>query len=293
MANFYPVMNGHKIIKNRKDSALPWQCHITEISLIGDNKWGDGQKPSTYWMHFRYQPHWTLSSWELWTICWCLYCWAFLWICLCSDASGEGLYGTLLENLQEHNLNIPYCFGQSYNGSKIMEIDTVCSWLPKHCVPCSSHTLDLVMADPQWCPSPSLVFCRDCTIYSIHLCSTGQYKGNMWSNSLRNHQQDEARIDSVKVVRYQLPEILQASSALQSIAVEDSDTAKSLHDELMPWHFVLCTIIWLCFASGLPCQQDSVKSKLFLLKHSRGTWTFLPGALRIASGLRRYQLTTS
>ncbi|KAI4892093.1 hypothetical protein NFI96_003229 [Prochilodus magdalenae] len=59
----------------------------------------------------------------------------------------------------------------------------------------------------------------------------------------------EARIDSVKVVRYQLPEILEALSALQTFGMEkgDSETmssAKSLHDELKTWSFLLCTIIW-------------------------------------------------
>ncbi len=34
----------------------------------------------------------------------------------------------------------------------------------------------------------------------------------------------EARIDSVKVVRYQLPEIVEALSALQTFAVEKKDT---------------------------------------------------------------------
>jgi len=59
----------------------------------------------------------------------------------------------------------------------------------------------------------------------------------------------EARIDSVKVLRYHLPEVLEALSALQTFAVEKRDsetfsTAKSLHSEMNTWRFLLCTIIW-------------------------------------------------
>lgn len=59
----------------------------------------------------------------------------------------------------------------------------------------------------------------------------------------------EARIDSVKVVRYYLPEVIQALSALEahSIAKKDAvtlSTATSIKSELMTWRFVLCTVIW-------------------------------------------------
>ncbi|CAK6951761.1 hypothetical protein NFI96_003229 [Scomber scombrus] len=59
----------------------------------------------------------------------------------------------------------------------------------------------------------------------------------------------EACIESVKAVRYQLPQILKALSALQTFAVEKRDsetmsTANALHDELKSWHFLLCTMIW-------------------------------------------------
>lgn len=59
----------------------------------------------------------------------------------------------------------------------------------------------------------------------------------------------EAWIDCVKVVRYQLPEILDALSALQTFAIEKGDsetmsTAKSLHGELNTWSFLPCTMTW-------------------------------------------------
>lgn len=53
----------------------------------------------------------------------------------------------------------------------------------------------------------------------------------------------------MKVVRYQLPEIVEALSSLQTFAVEkkDSETmfiAKSIQNEIMTWCFVLCVVIW-------------------------------------------------
>lgn len=59
----------------------------------------------------------------------------------------------------------------------------------------------------------------------------------------------EARIDSVKVVRYHLPEVIQALSALQTHSVQKKNsetlsTATSIKRELMTWRFVLCIVIW-------------------------------------------------
>lgn len=59
----------------------------------------------------------------------------------------------------------------------------------------------------------------------------------------------EARIESVKVVRYHLPELIQALSGLQTLSVQKKDsetlsTATSTKAELMTRRFVLCTVIW-------------------------------------------------
>lgn len=60
----------------------------------------------------------------------------------------------LLENLQKHNLNIAYCRGQSHdNGSNMMGhkqgVQARIRQLNNKalCVPCISHTLNLVIAD--------------------------------------------------------------------------------------------------------------------------------------------------
>lgn len=126
------------------------------------------------------------------------------------------------------------------------------------CIPCSSHTLNLVVADA-----------AKSSVLSISFFGVLQRLYNVFSSSVQrwavlNMEQEhvkqltlkpllttrwEAWIDCVKVVRYQLPEILDALSALQTFAIEkgDSETmsaAKSLHGELKTWSFLLCTMTW-------------------------------------------------
>ncbi|XP_062286941.1 zinc finger MYM-type protein 1-like [Scomber scombrus] len=177
------------------------------------------------------------------------------------DTTGRGLTETLLEHLQNHNLNISDCRGQSYdNGSNMMgQKQGVQSRILQNCkalcVPCSSHTLNLVVADA-----------AKSSVLAISFFGVLQRLYNLFSSSvqrwaiLKEHVKQlslkplsttrwEACIESVKAVRYQLPQILKALSALQTFAVEKRDsetmsTANALHDELKSWHFLLCTMIW-------------------------------------------------
>ncbi len=178
------------------------------------------------------------------------------------DTTEKGLTEILLEHLQRHNLNISDCRGQSYdNGSNMMgqKQGVQARILQQNnkalCVPCSSHTLNLVVADA-----------AKSSILSISFFGVLQRLYNLFSSSvhrwaiLKEHVKQlslkplsttrwEARIESVKVVRYQLPQILQALSALQTFALEKKNsetmsTASGLHDELKSWRFLLCTMIW-------------------------------------------------
>uniref|UniRef100_A0A3B1J9M7 TTF-type domain-containing protein n=1 Tax=Astyanax mexicanus TaxID=7994 RepID=A0A3B1J9M7_ASTMX len=70
------------------------------------------------------------------------------------DTSGKGLTEVLLDHLQKHNLSISDCRGQSYdNGSNMMGqkqgVQARILQLNNKalCIPCSSHTLNLVVAD--------------------------------------------------------------------------------------------------------------------------------------------------
>lgn len=177
------------------------------------------------------------------------------------DTTGKGLSDTLLERLAKLNLNLADCRGQSYdNGSNMMGhkqgVQARILQLNEKalCVPCSSHTLNLVVADAAKTSVTSISFFgvlqRLYTIFSSsvqHWAVLQQHVKQLTVKSL-SVTRWEARIDSVKVVRYHLPDIIQALSALQTASVQkkDSETlssATSIKKELMTWRFVLCTII--------------------------------------------------
>uniref|UniRef100_A0A3Q2DVQ2 TTF-type domain-containing protein n=1 Tax=Cyprinodon variegatus TaxID=28743 RepID=A0A3Q2DVQ2_CYPVA len=178
------------------------------------------------------------------------------------DTTGKGLCDTLLEKLDKFSLSIADCRGQSYdNGSNMMghQQGVQARILQMNekalCVPCSSHTLNLVVADA-----------AKSSVVSITFFGVLQRLYNLFSSSvqrwalLEEHVKQltikslsvtrwEARIDSVKVVRYHLPEIIEALSALETLSVQkkDSETlskATSIKNELMKWSFVMCTVIW-------------------------------------------------
>ncbi|KAL7888651.1 hypothetical protein AOLI_G00036250 [Acnodon oligacanthus] len=154
------------------------------------------------------------------------------------DTSGKGLTEVLLD----HSLSISDCRGQSYDNSsnmmshkqgvqaRILQLNNKALRIP-----CSSHTLNLVVADA-----------AKSSVLSTSFFGVLQRVYNLFSSSvhcwavLREHVKQltlkpfsatrwEARIDSVKVVRYQLPEILEAFSAFQTYAMEkgDSETMSS------------------------------------------------------------------
>lgn len=178
------------------------------------------------------------------------------------DTTGKGLSETLLGKLDHLNLNIANCRGQSYdNGSnmmghkqgvqaRILQINDKAL-----CVPCSSHTLNLVVSDAAQSSVTSIsyfgVLQRLYNLFSSsvqHWAVLEQHVTQLTVKSLSTTRW-EARIDSVKVVRYFLPEVVNALSALEAHSVAKKDTvtlstATSIEKELLTWRFVLCTVIW-------------------------------------------------
>ncbi|KAL7371932.1 hypothetical protein ABVT39_007116 [Epinephelus coioides] len=178
------------------------------------------------------------------------------------DTTGKGLCNMLLEKLQKHNLNIAYCRGQSHDSgsnmmghkqgvqARILQLNNKAL-----CVSCNSHTLNLVIADA----AKSLV--RSMSLFGVlqRLCTLFSSSMSHWA-ILKQHVKDftvkpllvtrwEARIQSVKALRYQMPEMIQALSALNDVAVEkkDSETmssAESILREMRTWQFLLCIVVW-------------------------------------------------
>lgn len=122
-------------------------------------------------------------------------------------------------------------------------------------VPCGSHTLNLVVGDA-----------AKSSVTSISFFGLIQRLYNLFSSSvqrwsiLKEHVKNltlkalsttrwECRVEAVKAVRYQLPEIVKALTALKEYATEKRDadvvsTAESICKELQKWPFVVSTIVW-------------------------------------------------
>lgn len=145
------------------------------------------------------------------------------------DTTGKGPFDTLLEKLDKFNLSTADCRRQSYdNGSNMMGhrqgVQARRLQLNEKalCVPCSSHTLNLVVADAaksSEISSPSLVWSGGITISLALMFNTGQFssvKEHVKQLTLKSLSDQmtrwEARIDSV--VRYHLPEVIHALSVL-------------------------------------------------------------------------------
>lgn len=99
------------------------------------------------------------------------------------DTKGRGLYETLLKKLDRLNLDIRECCGQSYDNesnmmghkqglqAKLLQLNEKALYIP-----CSSHTLNLVVADAAKSSVLSLSFLasfRDCTVFLVPLCNAG------------------------------------------------------------------------------------------------------------------------
>lgn len=159
------------------------------------------------------------------------------------------------------DLDINNCRGQVYdNGSnmmghkqgvqkRVLEVNHKAL-----CVPCTSHTLNLVVADS-----------AKSSVISISFFGTLQRLYNIFSSSVQRWsilQQHvkltvkslsttrwECRIDSVKAVRKEMPGILEALTDLEDHAIEKKDgdtlsTAQGLSKELRTWKFLLCVMVW-------------------------------------------------
>ena len=186
----------------------------------------------------------------------------FMGFLLADDTTGQGLLQLFLGHLEKLGLDLSNCRGQSYDNGSNMQGKTqgvqarMLQLNPKAlCVQCGSHTLNLVVGDAA----------KSSTI-SLGYFGTLQRLYNLFSGSvqrwtiLQEHVKDfsvkalsttrwECRVDAVKAVRYQLPEIVDALTAVHKHATlkkdpECASTADSLKDNMMKWSFMVSTFVW-------------------------------------------------
>ncbi|XP_078024518.1 zinc finger MYM-type protein 1-like [Epinephelus lanceolatus] len=172
------------------------------------------------------------------------------------DTTGKGLCESFLGHLETLGLDLSNCRGQSYdNGSnmqgkkqgvqkRVLELNSKAL-----CVPCGSHTLNLVVGDAVKSSVTSISFFgllqRLYTLFSssVHRWSILTEHVKNFTLKALSTTRWESRIEAIKAVRYQLPEIVEALTALKEYAMEKRDaevvsTAGSICKEMQRWPFV-------------------------------------------------------
>ncbi|KAL1270827.1 hypothetical protein QQF64_029843 [Cirrhinus molitorella] len=178
------------------------------------------------------------------------------------DTTGKCLCETFLGHLETLGLDLYNCQGQSYdNGSnmqgKKQEVQKrVLELNPKAlCIPCGSHTLNLVVGDAAKSSVMSISFLG--LLQQLYtLFSSSVHRWTILKEHVKNFTLKalsatgwECRVEVFKAIRYQLPEIVKALSGLKEYATEKRDadvvsTAERICQELQRWPFVVSTIVW-------------------------------------------------
>lgn len=114
------------------------------------------------------------------------------------------------------------------------------------CVLCSSHSLNLVVADAAKSPVLSVTFFGISTIL-INPAKPCEAHCQKFSTT-----RCECCIDSIKALCHQLSEMVEASTVLCEHASEKKDgetlcLAQNLYKDLTSWQFVLCVVfsVWI------------------------------------------------
>lgn len=186
----------------------------------------------------------------------------FIGFLLAEETTGKGLLELFLGHLETLLLDSSDCRGQSYDNGSNMQgkkqgvKKRILDLNPKAlCVPCGSHTLNLVIGDAAKSSTISLNF------YGVLQRLYNLFSGSVqrWA-ILQENVKDftikalsttrwECRVEAVKAVRYQLPDILNALEALHDFATEKNDSecassASSLCQELKKWPFMVSCVVW-------------------------------------------------
>uniref|UniRef100_A0A3B5Q119 DUF4371 domain-containing protein n=1 Tax=Xiphophorus maculatus TaxID=8083 RepID=A0A3B5Q119_XIPMA len=203
------------------------------------------------------------------------------------DTTGKGFTHTLTGVLENLGLDLANCRGQSYdNGSNMRGINKgVQALIQQRCpealfIPCYSHSLNLLLCDAASSSRECLAFFG--TVQRLHTIFLSSVK--RWDILTEfvditlkplSDTRWEAKLDSVKAIRFQLGGILDALQKLGEVAGDSKivSEAKSLSDEIVCMEFLVCLIVWydlLCeinFASkALQAADVSMDTAIRLIK---------------------------
>ncbi|KAL4153309.1 hypothetical protein QTP88_001142 [Uroleucon formosanum] len=192
------------------------------------------------------------------------------------STTGLNLSNVLIDKLNEYGIDIMNCRGQAYdNGSnmvcKYQGVQTrVTNQNPRaFFTPCASHNLNLVLRDTAKNSSRASTFFGTVQrIYTTFSASTSRwdifkkccsiFTVKQWSET-----RWESRVNSVKALRFQLPNIIEAleevsETSNDSIAKSD---ARSLITEICTYEFILSLIIWYDILVQVNIVSKSLQGK--------------------------------
>ncbi|XP_013854989.1 zinc finger MYM-type protein 1 [Austrofundulus limnaeus] len=172
------------------------------------------------------------------------------------DTTGKGLTHTLIGVLENLGLDLANCRGQSYdNGSNMRGINKgVQALIQQRCpealfIPCCSHSLNLLLCDAASSNRECLTFFGTLQrLYTIFSSSVKRWDilTEFVDITLKplSDTRWEAKLDSVKAVRFQLGGILDALQKLEEVAGDSKivSEAKSLSDEIVSMEFLVCKV---------------------------------------------------
>lgn len=177
------------------------------------------------------------------------------------DTTGRGLCESFLGHLETLGLDLSNCHGQSYDNSSNMQgkkqgLQRIVLELNSKplCVPCGSHTLNLVVGDAVKSSVTSISFFgllqRLYTLFSssIHRWSILTKHVKNFTLKALSTTRWESRVEAIQAIRYQLLEIVEALTALKEYAMDKRDaevvsTSGSICQGIQRWPFVVSTIV--------------------------------------------------
>jgi hypothetical protein len=178
------------------------------------------------------------------------------------ETTGEAILKVFMDKLEEWNLDVQNCRGQSYdNGAnmkakskgvqaRLLQINKKALF-----VPCGAHSLNLVVSDAAKSSVKSISFFGILSrVYNIFASSTGRWK--ILSSHLKLFSVKglcptrwESRIACIKPFRYEPQQLCESLEELMEYALSKQDSvtsseAESLQKEICTWPFLLSVVVW-------------------------------------------------
>jgi hypothetical protein len=187
------------------------------------------------------------------------------------DTTREGLFNDMIGLIKKLDLNIDDIRGQGYdNGSNIkgkegMVQKRLLDINPKaFYTPCDCHSLNLVLCDiANSCPKAISFFGIVQRIYTLFSSSTKRWKiflDNVLSLTLKPLSQTrwKSRIESIKVIKFQTPQIREA---LLQLAKTKSEANCLATYEMESFEFLLSMTIWYDILFAINTVSKNLQSK--------------------------------